>query len=125
EVFRHEVVEHDLTVGHDRTVRPPFAPGGAGEAGLLECEGEELLGGDVARRRQWRDRLDEATRPEVEKASGAEKGLVLGGEEQRVPGGPGTAPSTPKSLQECADRTGRVDLDHPVEVTDVDAELQR
>ena len=46
-------------------------------------------------------------------------------EEQAVPHRPGPPPAAPEPLQERGHRQRRVHLDHPVQVTDVDAQLER
>jgi len=81
--------------------------------------------GDEMKGSGWRhDRLDVPLGPAEEHSGGAEQGIVAGGEDQRVAGGVGPAAGAPEALEERGDGGWGVDLDDPVEVSDVDAELQ-
>src|SRR5215218_3532260 len=131
----HEEPRGDQVVGdrgHGRgSLRPererlaePLRPQLATDTAFLEAQREELLG-DEMKGSGWRhDRLDIPLAPAEEHSGGAEQGIVAGGEDQRVAGGVGPAAAAPEALEERGDGGWGVDLDDPVEVSDVDAELQ-
>jgi hypothetical protein len=112
-------------VAHERKARPPCLPRVVADASLLEDEREELLGDDVARRRRRDDRLDPARLPQAEQPSRLQQGVVVDRQEQTVArcARPPACPAEP--LEEGCDRCRRVDLNHPVEIAYVDAELER
>ena len=78
----------------------------------------------MPRRRRRGDRLDEPPRPGEQQARREQQVVLAQGEEQAVAPGLGPPPAAPEPLQERGDREGGVDLDHPVQVTDVDPEFK-
>jgi hypothetical protein len=106
------------------------APDGPGEpaalaAPLLEDQGHDLLGNHLIGLGWWADRLDIPVPPEQHQTSRAQEGLVAGGEEQTVTHGSRTPTGAAHALQEGGDGRRGVDLDDPVQIAHVDAELQR
>ncbi len=77
-------------------------------------------------RGSWRrgDRFDIPTAPEQQQPCRREQSVVAQRKEQAVPGGAGPATGATEALQESRDGGGRIDLDDPVEVTDIDAQFQ-
>ncbi len=71
------------------------------------------------------DGLDPSTAPQQQQRGGLEQGVAVAGEEEAVAGAAGPPAGAPESLQERRHGRGRVDLDDPVEVADVDAEFER
>ena len=94
------------------------------DAPLLQRDPEQLLRGDVPGRRRGHDRLDEALVQQQQKGGGAQQLVSAVARKRRLrrcrpPSGAAEA------LQERGDGGRGVELDHPVEVADVDAELER
>ena len=79
----------------------------------------------MPRRRRRGDRLDEPARPGEQQPRREQQVVLAQREEQAVAPRSRPPPAAPEPLQERGDRERRVDLDHPVQVTDVDAELKR
>ena len=103
---------------------PPLWPELVADSVLLQAEREHLLGDDVAGLGRCHDRLDPAAAPQREQPGGVHERRPVDGEEQAVAGGAGSPAGAAESLQERRHRAGSVDLDDPVQVADVDAELQ-
>ena len=92
---------------------------------VLQAARQKLLSSDVARLRGCRDRLHVALRPQPQQPSRPEQRPLVEGEEETVSRRPRPTTGPTQPLQERRDSGGRVDLNHAVEVTDVDAKLQR
>ena len=69
-------------------------------------------------------RLDEAGGPQLDQPGGAEQALVRGRQEEAVAGRARPPAGAAHPLQERRDGARGVDLDHAVEVADVDPQLQ-
>src|SRR5690606_14284353 len=63
--------------------------------------------------------------PEDHERYRAQKRILGRGEEEAVSLTPGAAAGSAETLQEGGHRVRRIDLDHAVEVADVDAQLER
>lgn len=107
-----------------RKVSPPLPPGARTHRPLLQGERQNLLGKDVPRRHRRLDRFDPALRPAQQQAARLRNGIGVQAQEQTVAGRSGAPAGPAEPLQERGDGPGRVELDHPVQVADVDAELQ-
>ncbi len=126
-------VAHADEVAHDRLRRtvegreavPLVHPGSVADPVLLKAVREQLLGDDVPWLRRGDDRLHPAAAPQQQQPGGMHKRTLVQGEEQAVAGGTCPAACTAETLQERCDGSRSVDLDDPVEVADVDAQLQR
>ena len=70
------------------------------------------------------DRLDEARLPELDQPRGLHQGLVPGRQEEAVARRPWPATRAAHALEEAGHGRRGVDLDHAVEVANVDAQLQ-
>ena len=108
-----------------RDAAQPVEPVPPADAPLLQAQGQQLLGQDVVRLGRRDDRLDVAARPQLDQAGGPQQGLVVGGQEEAVAGRAGPPPGAAHPLEEAGHGGRGVDLDDPVEVADVDAQLQR
>jgi hypothetical protein len=75
--------------------------------------------------RRRNDRIDESRSPERGDAERGEEIIIAGRQKQAVPASADPPPAPPHTLQEGSDRGRSVDLHHPVEIADVDAELER
>ena len=98
-----------------------FSPGG--RSGVLQAEGHELVGEEVAALPHGLDRLDEALAVEPQQGGALEQRIVIRRQEGAVGGRSRPSARPPHPLHEGRHRGGGVDLQHMVEVADVDAEL--
>ncbi len=114
---------HGLVV--QRQAAPPLRPHTVAYARLLQAQRKQLLRGDVSRRRRWGDRLDVSLGPQVQQARSLQQRVRSCGQEECVPLGAETPPGASEPLQERCHRARSVNLDHAVEVTDVNAEFER
>ena len=107
-------------------IAEPFGPRRLSEAfvRLLECERQQLLSQQVCWQYGRCGGFDVAAGPQTQQPSGGHERLVRGREEQGVAAGSGPSPRASDALQESSDRRRAVDLDHPVEIADVNAEFQ-
>ena len=94
-------------------------------ADALLLQTECRLGDDVPRRRRRRDGLDESAAPGVQQSSREEQVLLIDRAKHAVPHRSGPPSTQSEPLQERGDRGRSVQLDHPVQVADVDAQLER
>ncbi len=103
---------------------PPVLPQLVPDLAFLQAEGEDLLGHDVAWlwRRQYR--LDPAPAPQQQQPGRVQQPTVVQREEQAVALGSRPPSAAADALQERRHSGRRVDLDDPVQVTDVHAEFQ-
>ena len=92
ELLGAQVREDRFAVGHHGQVAPPLAPSRGRDRTLLQREGEELLGSQVAWVRRRDDVLDEPASPQQQDRGCPEQSAVVGGQEQRVPARPGPSP---------------------------------
>ena len=128
EALRDQMVEHEgRLVRRDRPERPETAHlveqhGAPGPAGPGKGE-QELLGQHVVRPRGGGDRLGLAPRGGLDRP---EREDEVGGlrEHEREPRRPSPPPAPAEPLEERGDRGRRTELDHEVEVADIDPELQ-
>ena len=102
----------------------PLQPGVPADSLFLEHEGHQLLGQDMVWLRGRLDWLHVALVPQVDQAGGLHERLVPRGQEQAVADRARPAPGAAHALEEARHGGRAVDLDHPVEVTHVDAQLQ-
>ena len=107
-----------------RHLTQPLAPRCASYASFLQGESQELLRKDVKRLRWWHDGFDVAVVPESQQAGRSQESVVGRCQEQTVPDRPGSAPGAAQPLQKGGDGCRRVDLDHAIEIADVDSQLQ-
>jgi hypothetical protein len=93
-------------------------------AAVVQRYRQQLLGGDVDRE-VWRlCRFDEAFAPKFLDRRRAEQRFRIRRQEQAVSPGVGATASTAESLEEGRNGRRRIDLDHSVEVADVDTEFE-
>jgi hypothetical protein len=126
-VLKH-VLNHAMSHGavdvRPNVAEPPI-PVAQGYATLLQWKRKHLLGEDMGRDRWWLDRLDETVPPELTDAHCDQQRLVVGGEHQAVPGASRPPPGASHALKKRRDAWRRVDLHHAVEVSDIEAKLER
>lgn len=91
---------------------------------LLQADGQQLLGDDVPRLGRRAHRLDVPTCPQLQQTGSPCQLALAERKEQAVAAGARSTAGAAHPLQERADRGRAVDLDDPVQVTDIDAELQ-
>ena len=111
-------------VRESRHASDPLQPGVPADPLFLEHQGHQLLRQDVVRLGRRLDRLHVALVPQVDQARGLHQRLVAGGQEKAVADGSGPPPGAAHALEEARHGRGAVDLDHPVQVAHVDAQLQ-
>ena len=92
---------------------------------FLQAQREKLLRDQVERLLRGQHWFDEALCEQPEQRGCAEQLVVVGSQEQHVAAGAGTPSGAPESLQERGDGARRPDLKDSVQVTDVDAQLER
>ena len=112
-------------VVHQREVAPLAAPVGEAESMTGQGGGEDLLRRNVSRRRRCSDRFDPTLRPPLQQPERHQEGVRFQAQEQAVPGGSGSPAGSTEPLQEGGHGARGVNLDDPVKVADVDAQLQR
>lgn len=108
----------------DWQIAPPQSAGAHGDAVFLQAQRHELLRGDVTRMQRRRDRLHPAAGPAFEHARSQQHALVVEAQEQAVAGAFRPPPGAAEAPQEGGDGAGGADLDHPIEVADIDPEFQ-
>ena len=112
--------------GPNRNGNPkPTRPGMLADTLVLKGQCEQLLCGDLQRDRWWEDRFDVALAPAEKDRSGSQEIDVARREEQCIAAGVRPTTGTSESLQERSNRGWSVDLDDPIEIADIDTQLQR
>lgn len=76
------------------------------------------------RQRRWLHRLDEPLGPKLHQCSRLQEGFFLGDQEKTVSGRTCASSGAPDTLQKGRDGGRRIDLDHAIQIPNIDAKLQ-
>src|SRR5664280_1244887 len=96
-----------------------FGPGLSADPAVLQAQRKQLLS-----QRWCDDRFDVALGIQLKQAGGPQQLVVVGGQDQHAPGRAGPPAAAPEPLQQRGDGPRRAHLQHPVEVADVDTQLE-